>query len=458
MASIVTRKNKFAVVYSIKDENGVSRQKWETFDTKTDAKKRKAEVEHLINTNSFIAPSAKTVRDLLTEYVDLYGISKWAMSTYDGNLSLMNNYILPIIGDVKLDDLTPLMMDQYFMGLLKVRTRPSPYQKQAETYLGPPHIKRIYKLLSSAFNQGVRWRLIATNPALNATLPEVEKREREIWDAETLLHAIDVCEDDILKLALNVAFAGSLRMGEMLALTWDCVDISPHSIERNEAYIYVNKQLQRVTKQALDKLNGKGVVKVFPPKLSSPNTRLVLKEPKTRTSTRRVYLPKTVADMLVERKKEIDEAKEILGVDYHDYNLVFCAPNGLPMEGSSINKALTKLINDNGLPKVVFHSIRHTSTTYKLKWSHGDIKAVQGDTGHSQASMVTERYAHILDADRKRNAERVEEQFYGNSAGDAQQSNLSLPEGISESDQQLVMSLLTNPQALALLKNLAKAL
>ena len=40
MASIVTRKNKFAVVYSIKDENGVSRQKWETFDTKTDAKKR----------------------------------------------------------------------------------------------------------------------------------------------------------------------------------------------------------------------------------------------------------------------------------------------------------------------------------------------------------------------------------------------------------------------------------
>ena len=91
MASIVTRKNKFAVVYSIKDENGVSRQKWETFDTKTDAKKRKAEVEHLINTNSFIAPSAKTVRDLLTEYVDLYGISKWAMSTYDGNLSLMNN-------------------------------------------------------------------------------------------------------------------------------------------------------------------------------------------------------------------------------------------------------------------------------------------------------------------------------------------------------------------------------
>ena len=50
---------------------------------------------------------------------------------------------------------------------------------------------------------------------------------------------------------------------------------------------------------------------------------------------------------------------------------------------------------DANLPKVVFHSLRHTSTTYKLKLSGGDIKAVQGDTGHAQATMVMERYAHI---------------------------------------------------------------
>lgn len=454
MASIVMRKNKYAVVYTVKDENGVSRQKWETFDTKTAAKKRKAEVEHLISSNSFIAPSAKTVRDLLEEYVTLYGISKWAMATYDGNRSLMNNYILPIIGDLKLDDLTPLLMDQYFASLSKVRTKPSPYQNRAESYLGPLQINRIYKLLSSAFNQGVRWRLIPFNPVLNATIPEYEKREREIWDAETLLHAIDVCEDELLKLAINVAFAGSLRMGEMLALTWDCVDVSESSIERNEASIYVNKSLQRVTKEALEVLNGKGVMKVFPPKLSSPNTRLVLKEPKTKSSTRRVFLPRTVADMLVKRKAEIDEIKELLGIDYFDYNLVFCQPNGLPLEGSAINRMFSKLISDNGLPKVVFHSIRHTSTTCKLKWSHGDIKAVQGDTGHSQASMVTEKYAHIIDSDRKRNAERVEEEFYTKPSG-SDQGEKAAP---SEEDQQLIMSLLANPQALELLKTLAKAL
>ncbi|RGR62529.1 hypothetical protein DWY32_11295 [Agathobacter rectalis] len=57
-----------------------------------------------------------------------------------------------------------------------------------------------------------------------------------------------------------------------------------------------------------------------------------------------------------------------------------------------------------GLPDVVFHSLRHTSVTYKLKLSGGDIKAVQGDSGHAQADMVTEVYGHILDEDRKKNA------------------------------------------------------
>jgi integrase len=53
---------------------------------------------------------------------------------------------------------------------------------------------------------------------------------------------------------------------------------------------------------------------------------------------------------------------------------------------------------------VVFHSLRHTSVTYKLKLSGGDIKAVQDDSGHAQADMVTEVYGHILDEDRKKNA------------------------------------------------------
>ena len=97
-----------------------------------------------------------------------------------------------------------------------------------------------------------------------------------------------------------------------------------------------------------------------------------------------------------------------------DYNLVVALPNGRPCEETVISNAFRRLKRDANLPNVVFHSLRHSSTTYKLKLNHGDVKATQGDTGHSQADMVTQIYAHILDEDRKVNAQRFEAAFYAN--------------------------------------------
>ena len=98
---------------------------------------------------------------------------------------------------------------------------------------------------------------------------------------------------------------------------------------------------------------------------------------------------------------------------YTDYGLVLATSYGSPLGEDSIRKRFTKLIRENDLPEVVFHSLRHTSVTYKLKLNGGDIKAVQGDSGHAQVNMVTDVYSHIIDEDRKRNAELFEEAFYG---------------------------------------------
>lgn len=67
---------------------------------------------------------------------------------------------------------------------------------------------------------------MAKNPVIYATVPKYKSAKREIWTAETLMHALEVCEDDRLKLTLNLAFSCSLRMGEMF------VDI--HSEMQNE--------------------------------------------------------------------------------------------------------------------------------------------------------------------------------------------------------------------------------
>ena len=87
-------------------------------------------------------------------------------------------------------------------------------------------------------------------------------------------------------------------------------------------------------------------------------------------------------------------------------------PNGRPCEDRIILKEFEKLREKAGLPRVVFHSLRHSSTTYKLKLNHGDLKATQGDTGHAEIDMITSVYAHILDEDRKINAQKFESAFY----------------------------------------------
>ena len=118
-----------------------------------------------------------------------------------------------------------------------------------------------------------------------------------------------------------------------------------------------------------------------------------------------------VGKCLMELKREQDQTRELLGNEYKDYNLVLATSFGMPIGGSHLREKMQDIIDKEGLPDVVFHSLRHTSVTYKLKLSGGDIKAVQGDSGHAQADMVTEVYGHIIDEDRRKNAERMEKKI-----------------------------------------------
>lgn len=141
---------------------------------------------------------------------------------------------------------------------------------------------------------------------------------------------------------------------------------------------------------------------------------MILKKPKTDSSIRKVWLPKTLAYILREWKNAQDELRGFLGDEYQDFDLVVALPNGRPCEDRIILKEFEKLREKAGLPRVVFHSLRHSSTTYKLKLNHGDLKATQGDTGHAEIDMITSVYAHILDEDRKINAQKFESAFYAN--------------------------------------------
>ena len=461
MASIQKRGKKYAVVYTYTDSADVKRQKWETYGTKKEAAARKAQVENEMNNGTFIPPSSVTVRDFLADFVELYGSKRWGLSAYSGNTGIINNYINPVIGDMNVQDVTRRTVDSFIAQLQKMKPVSTTYRNARSEFLPPNTIEKVCKVLHCAFRQAVRWDMVPKNPFDDVLLPKKEKNPRAIWTADIIRQALDNCSEGKLYVAINLSFACSLRMGEITGLTWDCVHISDSDIAKDDAHIIVNKELARVDQRAIDALGEKDIIFMFPRIVKAKSTtRLVLKRPKTETSIRKVWLPKTLAYILRDWHQKQDKLKEIMGDEYADYNLVLALETGRPCEDKVIGNQFERLKKSANLPNVVFHSLRHSSTTYKLKLNHGDIKATQGDTGHAQASMVTEVYAHILDEERKINAQKFEVAFYANPDMRRVEQELNPPKPEPAPDlnlQSLLAQLQENPELARQLKALLHA-
>ena len=88
-------------------------------------------------------------------------------------------------------------------------------------------------------------------------------------------------------------------------------------------------------------------------------------------------------------------------------------PNGLAVEPILIRKKFIKWQDEHPeFTRIVFHGLRHSSATYQLMISGGDVKAVQGTTGHASANLLVNTYAHIQQDSRKKLGKKFEEGFY----------------------------------------------
>ena len=435
---------------------GFSKPIFERFESFEAAKLRIAEVEYEKSIGQLRPPRISlpseegkprkfiTVEELLDEYVQLYGLRHWGDSYLSYSRHRIEHYINPYIGKIPLCDLTPHTLDHFYNSLLDKPAVVLKGHRVTDKTISPHVIEKIHALMKSALNQAVTWGYIQTNPAVNITLPKPTSQAREVWTPEQAQTAIDRCHDPVLRLAMLLALGCSLRIGEILGLTWDCVDITDESIANGAAGVYIDKELKRCDKSCLADLekHGRSTVRfTFPDqKQGKSRTALVLKAPKTASSVRTVFLPDTVSKALKQMKVAQEAHKDLLEEAYTDYNLVLAHEDGRPYEEHQIADRFKELIQETGLPTVVFHSLRHCSTTVKLQISGGNIKAVQGDTGHAQARMVTDLYAHTNTEDRRRLAQKMEQDFFND-------SKQATPEGKSEDETAEALRLLKeNPE------------
>lgn len=404
MATIVKRNKNYSVIYYYKAEDGKRKQKWEAVDTYKEALQRKAEIEYLKAENIFpavktgqVKNSIKSIEMYMEEFVSSYGKKNWSISTYSSNKSLLGNYIYPYIGKIPVHIITTEQIDEY-------------YDKLSENTI----ISRVHKLLKCAFGQALKLKLIKENPFCLVDLPKSKYVQKSILTAEQIKMLLNYCykEDYQLYICINFAFACSMRLGEVLGLTWDDVEISDKSIENNNSCVRVNKTLTRANYDTLKELNHKDVIYTFEPQYAFKKSRLVLKTPKTASSHRTIWLPATLAGELSMLKNSVSSNFYLFNQFTNRPKLVFVNSQGQPVDIRTIEERFKEALINCNLPQVTFHSLRHSSITYKLLLSKGDIKSVQGDSGHSQIHTTMNIYAHILDEERKKNAQNFDNYFY----------------------------------------------
>jgi len=362
---------------------------------------------------SFMTANDMKVSDLMIKYVEVKCAEDWEASTLKTVNGIISNYINPFIGDVLVTDLSPAFIQDYYNDLPNHPAVTGNHKNAEPKAISPRTVREVHKIIRPALNMAAVMGIITINPALPVKLPKQPKFQREQWTAEEVKQAQILCEDANTLLYTRMMSTCTLRSGELSALTWDCVDVSDEAITKNEACIWINKTLRRLSKEAIAKTKTRSIIYMFPNLKPNSATTLVLKAPKTDTSVRRIYLTETVARQLAEHKAAQERLIAEAGDEYTDYGyqFVFTQINGRPFETKILSKKFTRFVDNAGLRKVDAYSLRHSGATSKLRASGGNIKAVQGDMGHASTDMLMNTYAAIQEEDRKVNAINMEQQL-----------------------------------------------
>ena len=217
--------------------------------------------------------------------MQIYGLKHWGDAYLSTNQHYILHYIKPVIGDVPVKDMTTHDLDLFYDSL---QDQPAVVLKghlKKDQMISPSVILKIHALMRGAFRKAVAWKYITVNPAENVTLPKYSSKERASWSASEVKYALAICENPVLKLAMLLALGCSMRIGEILGLTWDCVELSSEALEAETASLSITKELRRCQKSSLEALEKRGRNKtlfVFPTwKQTDCTTALVLKPPKT---------------------------------------------------------------------------------------------------------------------------------------------------------------------------------
>jgi integrase len=364
--------------------------------------------------NYFINPSKETVREFIYRWLPIRSkLEKWEYSYLNTATGLLENHVIPEIGDLIMQNVSPLHIDSMFSKLQEKRCDgPKSYNREVDEipFLSGSTLGSIYTLVKCFFETAVTWRFIEENPVTTEKPERDEVEDKIIWDLGMIITALANIKDEQLHLMVHLASAHTCRNGEVCGLTWEAIDF-------DKGLVKIDRVIQRVNKKTFGQLPKRDIFRIFPNKVNDSKSFLVLKTPKTKSSIRWLYLTKPILNELMHRKQQVENDKAIHGSNYNNYDLVFCYDDGTPIKPNRLEKWFIIWQKRNGeklsLPYIKFHGLRHSSTTLLMQLSGSDAKTVQAITGHSSAKFVFDVYNHPLMDNHKQLVKKLELAMYG---------------------------------------------
>jgi integrase len=190
------------------------KQRMETVDaaTREDAERllqrRLIEVED----GTYSAPTGLTFREFGARFITDHAEPRLRRKTITDYRAMLKNHLYPELGDLRLEQVTPVVIDRYIAR-----------KRKAKKPLSPKTLNNHLRLLHTMMERAVRWRLLKVNPAAS-----VDKLKVEQDDTATLepaeVRAIMAEASPTLSLFVLAAVLTGGRLNEVLSLTWDRID------------------------------------------------------------------------------------------------------------------------------------------------------------------------------------------------------------------------------------------
>ena len=327
--------------------------------TKREVEMRLKEITLELHHGTYHEPCKLTFREWSQEWTENY-LASIKPRTADSYKSTVKKHLCPAFGATKLVDLDNQMI-QTFISSLDSATK----DRKA---LSPKTIKNTHGVLHTCLQQAVDSGLIERNPAEGCKLPRREKGERFVFDEDSIKPFIDACHQHSDGILYLVTMFCGLREGELLGLTWDCIDL-------DNAVITVKQQLQR---QRAGEAKG-------------THTLGSTKNGKTRYITVAAY----VIDLLRLQKAKQAVWERRAGDAWNNPDgLVFTDELGRSRSAQTVYLRFKKLVSELGYPQARLHDLRHTFATMSLR-NGDDVKTVQEHLGHYSAAFTLDMYGHV---------------------------------------------------------------